>query len=184
MSVSPFKSDLLSRRRDVRSRRTMGQFVQSEALTEESDRGRVKPPRVWWWLEPSLTQTTRQRMTTCSAWRVCLRRLSSHNEMALWIILMPWTCARNDTSKHMRTQEISLHIFQPMSYKVCNYKGSGGDTGSLCLRGIRLVYQSVHKNSRLLEKWAHVIQKNVDRRNSALFSPSSLTTSASLIQML
>lgn len=107
LSVSPFKSNLLSgewqkRCRQCRSRRTTGQFVQSEAKTEkESDSGRVKPPRVWWWLETSLTQTMRRRMTTSSAWRVCLWRLSSHNEMALWIIFTPQTCTHNDTHKHI-----------------------------------------------------------------------------------
>lgn len=95
-----------------RSRRTTGQFVQSEEKAE-SDRGRVKPPRVWCWLETSLTQTMRRRMTTSSAWQVHLWRLSSHNEMALWITLAPpEVCARR-TSQHACTHtQISLQIFQ------------------------------------------------------------------------
>lgn len=117
---------------DCGSRRTMGQFVWSGE--NEGDGGRAKPPRVWWWLETSLTQTMRRRMTTSSAWRVCLWRLSSHNKMALWIILnSPSPCSPQlprrarathtytHTSKNTRMhKDISLHIFQP-DVRACSY---------------------------------------------------------------
>ena len=186
------------------SRRTMGQFVQSEEKAEkESDRGRVKPPRVWWWLETSLTQTMRRRMTTSSAWRVCLWRLSSHNEMALWIILTPQTCAHNDTHKqhlnaHMHGKRFHFTFSSPMTYKVCSYRRWRGDAGSLCRRGICLVCQSIHKHSKQRHKsrcWSlwirnmstcvtekHCLKEVRSLCSSPSLSPSSPTLSVFLAQ--
>lgn len=142
---------------DRRSRRTMGQFVQLEEKAEkESDRGRVKPPRVWWWLETSLTQTMRRRMTTSSAWRVCLWRLSSHKEMALWIILTPQTCtlqwhAQTHLKSHARTKRFHFTFSRLMSYKVCNCKRWEGDIGSLCRRERYALFVSQYASTQRWE---------------------------------
>lgn len=47
LQVKPFERRAMEEMRECASRRTMGQFVRSEEKAEkQSDRGRVKPPRV------------------------------------------------------------------------------------------------------------------------------------------
>lgn len=59
-----------------------------------------------------------------------------------------YTMTRTDTSKHTCMHKRFHFTFSsPMSYKVCNYKGEGGDTGSLCVMGICLICQSIYKHS-------------------------------------
>lgn len=59
------------------------------------------------------------------------------------------TMTRTDTSKHTCMHKRFHFTFSsPMSCKVCNYKGEGGDTGSLCVMGICLICQSIYKHSK------------------------------------
>lgn len=60
-----------------------------------------------------------------------------------------YTQWRTDTSKHTCTHERFHFTFSSsMSNKLRDYKGRGGDTGSLCVMGICLVYQSIDSHSK------------------------------------
>lgn len=93
----------------------------------------------------------RRRMTTSPAWRVCLRRLSSHDGVALWIIL---TVSRpTHLNVHARAHgRFHFAFSSPMSDKVRDYKegrrGAEERQGHFRMMGLRLVYQSIDSHSK------------------------------------